>query len=341
MAKENEANAAKKDNAPAEANNRSRLRTIILAAVVIAIVGTTAGIAIYRERIAPFNTVIVAVNGVEMDMRYFLNRLNVSGAQSMELLSTLTQEEILRQLAPQPPYNIVLTEEDVDNFGKEVAKGSDETITEEEYQEWYRQQVNESGFSEEVYRELLRTSLLRLRMQEYLAARLPTSADQVFINVIMLGQNDYPLGQEIKERFDAGEDFVSLSDQYSTNPQLKANDGKFGWFPDGALDKAINDAAFDLEIGELSDPFFANDDVIVLVMVSDKEEDREISEQSMNMLRSKVLDKWFNEQFNKHDVEFHGFKGGGYDSETDAWVQWQLMRMRRNDPPDEESEGAA
>jgi len=341
MAKQNEDNAAKQDNAPVKEDKKKRIRTIILAVVVIAIVGTTAGIAIYRERIAPFNTVIVAVNGVEFDMRYFLNRLNVSGEQSMSLLSTLTQEEILRQLAPEPPYNIVLTEEDVDNFGKEVAKGSDETITEEEYQEWYRQQVNESGFSEEVYRELLRTSLLRLRMQEYLAAQLPTSAEQVFINLIMLGENDYPLGREIKEKFDAGEDFVSLSDQYSTNPQLKANDGKFGWFPYGALDDTISDAAFDLEIGELSDPFFANDDVIVLVMVTDREEDREISEQSMNMLRSKVLDKWLDEQFNKHDVEFHGFKGGGYDSETDAWVQWQLMRMRRNDPPEEESDRAA
>jgi hypothetical protein len=71
-------------------------------------------------------------------------------------------------------------------------------------------------------------------------------------------------------------------------------------------------------------------------MVSDKEADREISEQSMALLRSKVLDEWYKEQFNKHDVEFHGFKGGGYDSETDARVKWQLMRMQRNDEPAEE-----
>lgn len=341
MAKQNEENAAKQDNAPVEADKKKRLRTIILAAVVIAIVGTTAGIAIYRDRIAPFNTVIIAVNGVEIDMRYFLTRLNFSGEESMSLLSTLTQEEILKQLAPEPPYNIILSEEDVDDFAKDVAKGDAETIPEEEYREWYRQMVNESGFSEATYRDLLRTSLLQLRMQEYLSAQLPTVADQVYVNIIALGQDDYPLGTELKERIDAGEDFAALSAEYSVDPQLKANSGKFGWFPEGALDNPLGSTAFDLEIGECSDAFFADDDLVVLVMVSEKEEDREISEQSMNLLRSKVLDKWYNEQFRKHDVEFHGFKGGGYDSETDAWVQWQLMRMRRNDARDEESESAA
>jgi len=336
MAKQNEVDAAKQDNAPADADKKKRLRTIILAAVVLVIVGVTAGVAIYRDRIAPFNAVIVKVNGTEFDMRYFLRRLNFSGEESMSLLSTLTQEEILRQLAPKPPYNIILTEEEIDDFAKEVAKGDAETIEDAEYQEWYRQMINESGLSDEEYRGLLETSLLQLRMQEYLSERLSPVADQVYVNLIVLTGEDYQLGQEIKEKFDAGEDFVSLSDEYSIDPQLKANSGKFGWFPEGALDNPLGSTAFELEVGECSDPVFVDDDFVGLIMVSDKEADREISEQSMALLRSKVLDEWYKEQFNKHDVEFHGFKGGGYDSETDAWVKWQLMRMQRNDEPAEQ-----
>ena len=63
-------------------------------------------------------------------------------------------------------------------------------------------------------------------------------------------------------------------------------------------------------------------------MISEKAAAREIDEGSLQMIKARSLDEWLNEEKQYHKVEFHGFKNG-YDSETDAWVQWQLQRMKR------------
>jgi hypothetical protein len=336
MAKQNEANTESQNNAPAAADTKKTRRTIILAAVVLIIVGVTAGIAIYQDRVAPFRTVIIEVNDVEIDMRYFLQRLDLMGGESMALLSTLTQEEIIKQVAPESPYNIVLTDDDIDQFARDIARGGADSIEEAEFKEWYRQALNESGLSDTQYRALMSTSLLQIRMQDYLSERLPTVADQVFINLIPVGE-DYQIGQEVKAKFDAGEDFASLAEEYSLDPQLQASGGKFGWFPPGALDATMGNVAFDLAVGECSDPFYADDKVVVLIMVSEKAEAREINDQSLALLKSRVLDEWFKSETGNHDVKFHGFAGGGYDSETDAWVQWQLWRMQRDQVQEEDT----
>ena len=318
----------KQNSTPAAADMKKTRRTIILAAIVLIIVGVTAGIAIYRDRVAPFKTVIIDVNGTAIDMRYFLQRLALSGEDSFSLLSILAREEIIKKAAPDPPYNITLTDEDVDQFARDIARGEAESIEEGEFKEWYRQALNESGLSDSEYRELIRASLLQLRMQEYLGERIPTVADQVFINLLPLGE-DFQLGQEVKAKYDAGEDFASLVEEYSVDEQMKKSGGKFGWFPPGALDGALGNMAFKLEVGECSDPFIINENLVVVMMVSEKAQAREIDEQSMELLKSKVLDGWYNDEYSNHDVKFYGFGGGGYDSETDAWVRWQLWRMQR------------
>ena len=72
------------------------------------------------------------------------------------------------------------------------------------------------------------------------------------------------------------------------------------------------------------------------MMISEKTAARETDEQSLAVLKSKVLDKWHKEAYKVFEVHFHGFYNG-YDSETDAWVNWQLMRMQRGQPDNEGS----
>jgi hypothetical protein len=325
--------ADRKDEATAKDNNTANKeiwttrRTIILAIIVVVIVGVTAGIAIYRDRIAPFNTVIVRVNDKEFDMRYFLKRLNYSGERSFEMLSTLTEEEVLRQVAPNPPYNIEVTEDEIDDLARDFARGSADSIDENVFNEWYRQQLNESGFSDEEFRELLLTTLLGHEMHEYLGERLPTVAEHVFVNLIVV--KDFETARKVREKLDNGEDFSDLAREYSIDPGLKENGGKSGWFPRGVLDAVFDSEAFELEIGEYSEPLYLDDDSAVIMMISDRAEAKKIDEESMEILKSKVLDEWLLAEQKKHDVDFHGFAGGGYDSETDAWVSWQLMRMQR------------
>ncbi|MBN1687407.1 MAG: peptidylprolyl isomerase [Spirochaetales bacterium] len=297
-----------------------------------------AGIAIYRNRIAPFKAVIVSVDDKKFDMRYFLKRLAISEENSFAMLSTLTQEEFLRRKAPEPPYNITVTEGDIDQFARDLAKGTAETIDEREFREWYRQQLNESRFSDAEFRDLLKTSLLAERMTEYLGENASRVAEQVFINMIPV--EDYDAAYAIKQKYEKGQSFADLAAEYSTDPRLAENGGKVGWFPEAALDIPLSYTAFDLEVGECSDPVEIGpmgNETIVVIMVSEKDPEREIEENAMQAVKASALEEWYKTLYDDYDVEFYGLDSSrGYDSETDAWVNWQLMRMKRDQEKDTE-----
>jgi hypothetical protein len=301
-------------------------RSVIIAVVVVAIVGGIAGVALYRDRVAPFNTTIIEVDGTSIDMRYFLKRAAMSGDDAMGLLQILPREEIIKRTATKPPYNISVTEQDIDELARDLARGEAQTIDEGEFGEWYRQQLNETRLSDSEYRDLLRSSLLSLRLSEYLGERLPTVAEQVYIHMIPV--KDRLTAIDVKEKHDAGSDFAGLAREYSLDSELGARGGGVGWFARGVLDPRYDLVAFELEIGKSSEPIAFDEENYVVMMISEKAANREMDEQSLMVTRAVALEKWHVEEYKKHNVQFHGFTNG-YDSQTDAWVQWQLARMRR------------
>jgi hypothetical protein len=306
---------------------KANIKTTVIAVLVVVIIGVIVGIAIYRDRVAPFRTTIVAVGDTSITMGYFLKRIHISRREPMAMLQTLTQEEIIKQVAPQPPYNIDVQDEDLDEFLKGLARGESDSINDSDFKEWYRQQLNESRLSNHEFRDLMRTNLLSQRLHGYLAERVPTVAEQV--HLYMIAVKGIELAKKVKERLDAGEDFGTLAREVSSDEKIKEKGGALGWFPRGAHSANIAQAAFDeLDIGEASEPLYLDEQNIVVVMVSEKVAAREIEEESLQGIKSRALGEWLKQEQQYHKVEFHGFKNG-YDSETDAWVQWQLQRMRK------------
>jgi len=309
------------------ADSKATVRTIILAVVVVLIIGGIAGFAIYQDRVAPFRTIVLVVDDHSIPMRYFLKRVHLSGREAMTLFQTLMREEIIKQVAPKPPYNIDVREEDIDRYLRDTARGDSDAIEESDFKEWYRQQLNESRLSNAEFRDLARTNLLTRRLSEYLAEKVPTVAAQVHLHMIPV--SEYQAAIKVKERLDAGEDFATLAREVSSDEGLKERGGDLGWFPRGALSPEITQTAFDeLDVNEASEPLYLDDRTFVVVMVSEKAAAREIDDGPLQMIKARVLDEWLKEENKYHKVEFHGFKNG-YDSETNAWVQWQLQRMKR------------
>ena len=302
------------------------VRTTLIALAVLAVVGAVAGAAIYRERVAPFRTTVLVVDGRSISMRYFLKRAFLSKAEPLAMLETLMHEQLVRHAAPEPPYGIHVGEQEVDQFLREVARGESATIAESEFKAWYRQQLNDSRLSDAEFRDLARTNLLARRLTEYLSERVPTVAEQVHLHVIAV--TDTAAARTAVERLAGGEDFGSVARAMSSDEGSRDRGGDIGWRPRGALASVLAQTAFDeLEIGEASGPLYLDDRSLVVVMVSEKVPAREIDQESLRTIRATVLDDWLTEEQPRHSVEIRGFRNG-YDAETDAWVRWQLERMR-------------
>ncbi len=150
-----------------------RKRSLIIAVMIVALMGSLVGVAIYLDRVAPFQRTVLVVNDTSVTMGYFLKRILNSDQAPIAMLQTLTHEAMMKQVAPQPPYNLHLTEVEIDQALRDMARGASAAITEPEFAEWYRQQLNNSQFSDAEFRDIVRVHQLRQQLQDYLAKRVP------------------------------------------------------------------------------------------------------------------------------------------------------------------------
>ena len=309
-----------------------RTRILLIAAVVVVVVGAIAGIGIYTERVAPFRTVVVRVDDdVEVRLGYFVKRAATSGVPSLQLLNTIAREEVMLKAAGQPPYDIEIGDEDLDAYIRSVPQGDGERLTDAEFDEWWRQQLNESGFSAEELRDIMQRNLTANLMRDYLGERVETVAEQVLLQLIL--SPDAQSAQAAVVRLDAGESFTALAQEL--NPaELNTPRSEWGWFPREGLPSGFDRMAFDqLAVGEHSPvmplpPEAGQAPTYAIIRVADRVAAREIDAAALAGMRARALDTWLAEEMGRREVSFHGFNNG-YDSETDAWVSWQIQRNKR------------
>ena len=325
----------KKSNEP---KSRRLFLTILVAVVVVLVIGSIAGYAIYRQEIAPFETVVLRIDEKEIKMRYFLKRLrmsqlNPSFGGPVRLLGMIAQEEVLKEKATKAPYNFSVTTEEIEAALKTVARRGSDSITENEYQEWYRQQINQTQLSEAEFEELARTNLLRQKLSEYLAVRAPTVAEQVHLHIII--QKSPETIQKVRQRLDAGEDFFQLAKELNPSIATRENRGDLGWQIKNGLDRRLADVAFQLEVGVPSNPIPLSKETFPIVIVKEKAAAREISKKMQERQKIMLVEQWASKELQYHKISYHGLtEVKGWDSETNAWANWQMQRMNRETESD-------
>ncbi|MBI2328894.1 MAG: hypothetical protein HYU85_04590, partial [Chloroflexi bacterium] len=126
----------------------------IIVAVVVVLMAVIIGVFYYQYNIAPFRRTIITVDDTTIDTGYFIKRTRLAGADPMTMLNSLTNEQLIKLVAPR--YVGEVSPEDIDQGLRSAARGGSETISENEFKEWYRQQLNESGLSDAEYKEITR-----------------------------------------------------------------------------------------------------------------------------------------------------------------------------------------
>src|SRR5690606_24086860 len=82
---------------------------------------------------------------------------------------------------------------------------------------------------------------------------------------------DEKKAKEIYDKLQNGEDFAKLAEEHSEDPGSGANGGELGWFSVGQMVPEFNDAAYALEIDEISEPVKSNFGYHI-IQVTDKRE---------------------------------------------------------------------
>ena len=146
----------------------------------------------------------------------------------------------------------------------------------------------------------------------------------------MIAQQSMETISEVRKRLDEGEDFFELAGEVNLSVDARENQGDIGWHPRNSLTPMLSHRAFSIEVGEPSEPIRLQEQLFAIILVREKAAARELSEQALQIQRARLVDDWAAKEFQFYKITFHGFNNG-WDSETDAWARWQMMRMKPED----------
>jgi parvulin-like peptidyl-prolyl isomerase len=110
----------------------------------------------------------------------------------------------------------------------------------------------ESGITEKTIRKIVTMSVLRRMVMETVTSDIDKIQEQIWIRHILV--EDEETAKEVAKKLADGQDFPSLAAEYSKDDSNKDNGGDLGWFARGMMVLPFEEAAFPLEVGEISDP---------------------------------------------------------------------------------------
>lgn len=213
---------------------QARMRRIILigAAVFFASIIGYISYGYYNDKIKPMRQAVIEVNDTSFSMGYYMKTLEVY-AKNVEpnqvyymadiVANQIIQDELIRQGAESLEIEV-----------------SPQEITE---------QIEENRLpDEEVYKDIVSVSLLREKLQEYFASRLPDTMEQVHAQVMLVESQE--VADDVMAKIENGGNFTALVEEFSCKP---TTEGDLGWLPQELMPNSlIGDAAFSIDAGKVN-----------------------------------------------------------------------------------------
>lgn len=188
---------------------------------------------------------------------------------------------------------VTLTDEELDQLVQsEVESGGGQ----EAFEEWLRA----TGFTEGDFREMLRQSMISQQVLEIVTAEIGTEAEQVHIRLITVDSEEAAL--EIQTLLQDGADFAALARERSLDLATKENGGDLGWFPRGLVAPALENAAFGLQPGQVSDVIRLGDGYHIIQLV-ERELAHPLSPEVQLELRLALFEDWLAEKRDAATIE--------------------------------------
>jgi foldase protein PrsA len=130
----------------------------------------------------------------------------------------------------------------------------------EEMGDTFDQFLEQNNQTEDSYKKVIRLNLLQEKAltdgvevtDEEIQQQYERQGTELNARHILVA--DQATADKVKGELDAGGDFAKLAEEYSTDPGSAANGGSLDWFGAGAMVPEFEEAAFALEVDEISAP---------------------------------------------------------------------------------------
>ena len=177
-------------------------------------------------------------------------------------------------------------------------------FTLEIYQEAYNNYIDvlsNEGIKEETFRDRVKMFLIRIEILDEITKDLPNSQEQVWVRHILV--EDQETANEVAGQLADGSDFSELAATYSLDDINKDSGGDLGWFARGAMVQAFEEAAFALEVGEISEPIETDFGWHIIQALS--KEQKSIDEAAIEQARNTAFNDWLTERRSEYQPEIN------------------------------------
>lgn len=145
------------------------------------------------------------------------------------------------------------------------------------------------GFDEAELRKLHEFDLYRQKLFEAITADVERDQEQVWVRHILV--EDEATALDVLTRLEEGEDWVDLVEELSLNPTSSLQGGDLGWFSNHPQEpdysQAFMDAAFAMEIGDISQPIESPTGWHVIQILG--KEVRQLSLSELNQVKQNIF----------------------------------------------------